>query len=106
MRKWMSERFKRRKRSAESSASEASPASAPLQPKYFEAETQAPAEAVPEREPIAVASKTRQHEEPQPSSLPAEPQPGNSPAVNRPAGPVRRRRRGRGGRGRQPSERP
>jgi predicted kinase len=99
MRKWMSERLKRRKKPAEKDATEAGPA--PLQPKYFEGEASATA---PETE----APKPERYE-----PEPVEPPPAEeSPAVASPrtqAQPQagaddpnrnRRRRRGRGGRGR------
>lgn len=105
MRKWISDRAKRRKKVAESKPSE--PAQAPLQPAYFDTAS-APAEAseeiapepdtdsglleTPEPEESQVASQNiRQNEEAPP------PQPGQA----RP-----RRRRTRGGRGRRGQRRP
>jgi predicted kinase len=106
MRKWMSERFKRRKKAAEKPASDGAPASAPLQPKYFESthgsgET---ANSDPELSP--------EPEEPpetlEPSEVPAAAASSESPAQtagsNDPARRGRRRRRGRGGRGREKSQ--
>jgi len=103
MRKWMSDRLKRRKKSAEQPPAEAKPASAPLQPKYFEAETEIPAESVPESRDIPQPAERA--EEPEPASL-AESESGSQPAAlpstaGDPARRGRRRRRGRGGRGRE-----
>lgn len=99
MRKWMSERLKRRKKAPEKPPAEA--AQAPLQPKYFDAQESG---AAPEAEP-------HDSEEPAPESI--EPPPSQeSPAVAPPRAQAqaqggaedpnrgRRRRRGRGGRGR------
>jgi predicted kinase len=99
MRKWMSERLKRRKKPAEKDATEAGPA--PLQPKYFEGEAS------------TAAPETEAHKPERREPEPVEPPPAEeSPAVASPrtqsqpqAGAddpnrSRRRRRGRGGRGR------
>jgi predicted kinase len=99
MRKWMSERLKRRKKAPEKPPAEA--AQAPLQPKYFDAQESG---AAPEAEP---------HDSEQPAPEPIEPPPSpESPAVAPPRAQAqpqggaedpnrgRRRRRGRGGRGR------
>src|SRR5579863_1400378 len=106
MRKWMSERFKRRKKGAEKPANEGAPASAPLQPKYFEAETSIPAESsVHEAEPVAEPAEPS--ESPEASSLESSPQQRlQASGSNDPARRTRRRRRGRGGRGRDSSARP
>jgi predicted kinase len=101
MRKWMSDRLKRRKKPKESKPSE--PGQAPLQPAYFDAEAARaePAKAtepepsddsglieVPEPERAAVAEDT-------------------APVAARPGGQQRpRRRRTRGGRGRKSGSRP
>jgi predicted kinase len=108
MRKWMSERFKRGKKAAEKPTTEGTPASAPLQPKYFEAETTVPAEApAREAEPSAAAGEASKEpsEAPEPSSESARSQPlPRTTASNDPARRGRRRRRGRGGRSRDSAQ--
>ena len=107
MRKWMSERFKRRKKAAEKPTTDGVPASAPLQPKYFEAETSIPVEtAVRESEPSPEPTEPAEQPEapessPGPASSQSPPQAGGS---NDPARRSRRRRRGRGGRGREKAQ--
>jgi predicted kinase len=94
MRKWMSERLKRRKKPQESKPTE--PAQTPLQPAYFDAQEAPAAEAVLPAEPeIATASA-----EAQATPEPEAPDPWNRKEETPPADPRRRRRRGRGGRGR------
>jgi predicted kinase len=102
MRKWMSERLKRRKKEPQKAGTEAAPA--PLQPAFYDTEP-------PHNEPVAEATPAS-HAPLQPEAAqdvsPAEPQavqprqhgnqPGNQ-AGNEDAA-KRRRRRGRGGRGR------
>ena len=100
MRKWMSERFKRRKKPAEKSSADAGPA--PLQPKYFEAGEASAAPAAEAHEPS-----------PEPAAEEAQPSQDSAPTADaRAAAPPqsgddarrgRRRRRGRGGRGRNGS---
>jgi predicted kinase len=97
MRKWMSERLKRRKKEPPKAGSEAAPA--PLQPAFYDTEP-------PYNEPVSEAT-TASHAPLQPEAAqdapPAEPQavqprqPGNEDLAKR------RRRRGRGGRGRSRS---
>lgn len=90
MRKWMSERIKRRKKGDDSSPKEQANAPVPLQPKYFESEPQPPAP-----EPEAPPARSQRELEPEPLQPPAA-----SPSETRTeARPTRRRRRGRGGRG-------
>jgi predicted kinase len=94
MRKWMSERLKRRKKEPDKAGTEATPA--PLQPAFYDTEPAHPEAAAEGRQPT---SAPLQPESAQEMPL-AEPQPAQSrQAVN---GDVakRRRRRGRGGRGR------
>ena len=98
MRKWMSDRFKRRKKSAEKQPVESAPVSAPLQPKYFEAETQI-ADSAPEPEAASLAAEPEERPEPAPiaeapSELPASAEVSSADSIRR----GRRRRRGRGGR--------
>lgn len=97
MRKWMSERLKRRKKNGETSAEDGSKKQEPLQPRFYDDEPAA-VEAAP-------AEKQR-GSRPEPAGEPTEPAevveataiPGDSPtAGTRPRVP--RRRRGRGGRG-------
>jgi predicted kinase len=93
MRKWMSERLKRRKKEPEKAGAE--PAQAPLQPAFYDTE---PAHA----EPIAEVKQAAAEPQPEPAQeMPSHEQP---PAEPRQAGDgdvaKRRRRRGRGGRGR------
>jgi predicted kinase len=94
MRKWMTERLKRRKKEPAKAGTE--PAQAPLQPAFYDTE---PAHAEPSAEVSQATPSALQPESAQevPS---AEPQP--APARQAGNGDVakRRRRRGRGGRGR------
>lgn len=102
MRKWMRERFKRRKKAPdEKSKGEATPA--PLQPAYFDTEAPASPQKIgePEPEPEPELECEEPGETPQPllarsqqTSVLPQPQGKNANA------PRRRRRRGRGGRGR------
>ena len=120
MRKWMSERIKRRKKDPESSKTEA--AQAPLQPAYFDGETVAPApveksqevtsDSQRERLESSQADRGASHQEAhvEPGAQEAQPEEARSPdrspeqrsGVSRPPSAARqgRRRRGRGGRGR------
>jgi predicted kinase len=100
MRKWMSERLKRRKKEPEKAG--AAPAPAPLQPAFYDTE---PAHSGPAAEARQAASAPLQPEAAQ-EMPPAEPQAvqprqgGNGDVAKR------RRRRGRGGRGRSRSGAP
>jgi predicted kinase len=94
MRKWVSERLKRRKKPQESKPTE--PAQTPLQPAYFDAQEAPAAEPVAHAEPEIEASPT----EPHATSAPEAPDPWNRKEEPAPTDPRRRRRRGRGGRGR------
>ena len=94
MRKWMSERLKRRKKDPDKSKSE--PAQAPLQPAFYDTE---PAHPEPPPEGTRATPVTLQPESSQ-EMAPSQPQAVQPrPAVNGDA-LKRRRRRGRGGRGR------
>jgi predicted kinase len=99
MRKWMSERLKRRKKPAD--AKEAAKAPEPLQPRFYDDEPVAPQHEAIEA-PIAESRRTKAAPapappEPEPVSTVAEKsaavEPGSTPRVSR-------RRRSRGGRGR------
>jgi len=94
MRKWMSERLKRRKKEPEKAGAE--PAPAPLQPAFYDT---APAQPVPE-EVSHKASIPLQPEAAQDMPSP-EPQPSQPRPAGNGDGAKRRRRRGRGGRGRR-----
>jgi predicted kinase len=99
MRKWMSERLKRRKKAPEKQPAEA--AQAPLQPKYFDAQESG---AAAEAEPHDPEQSAPESIEPPPTQeSPADPSPRaqTQPQVGgEDASRGRRRRRGRGGRGR------
>ena len=104
MRKWMSERLKRRKKPGEASAKEATKAPEPLQPRFYDDEPAAVSGA-PAETPV-VESHRPSRREPEPESPPA-PEPGNeadaAPAsaagTAAPKPRPTRRRRTRGGRG-------
>src|SRR5450759_4882825 len=96
MRKWMSERLKRRKKVGDGSTKEPTNAPEPLQTKYYDNEPAAPPEA-PAEAPV-VESRRPSRPQPQPA-----PEPVSAPAVASAAGEPKprtpRRRRSRGGRG-------
>jgi predicted kinase len=97
MRKWMSDRLKRRKKPGDSSGKEATKAPEPLQPRFYDDEPAAPVEA-PVEAPVVESRRSR----PEPAAKPA-PEPVAAPDVAPAAGEAKprtsRRRRGRGGRG-------
>ena len=94
MRKWMSERLKRRKKEPPKAGSEA--AQAPLQPAFYDTE---PARPEPAAETTQSPSAPLQREETQDLQA-AEPQVVHSQPAGNEDVAKRRRRRGRGGRGR------
>src|ERR1700675_4018792 len=103
MRKWMTERLKRRKKPGEGSTKEATNAPEPLQPRFYDNEPAAPT-AAPVAAPV-VESRRPSRAEPEPARAP-EPEPVSAAAASSPAsvaGEPRprtsRRRRSRGGRG-------
>lgn len=100
MRKWMSDRLKRRKKTKEKEPKPSEPAQAPLQPAYFDAES-APAEpaGTPEPEP-AVSEDSGLLEAPEPEQAVGV---ANASATGAHSGSQQRprRRRTRGGRGRR-----
>jgi predicted kinase len=102
MRKWMSDRLKRRKKPKESKPSE--PTQAPLQPAYFDAEA-APAESSKASEP-EVSDESGLIEAPEPKRA-AVAEETAVPEVRQAGGGQQRprRRRTRGGRGRKPGSR-
>jgi predicted kinase len=94
MRKWMSERLKRRKKEPPKAGAE--PAPAPLQPAFYDTEPShaEPAAAVSQAAPAPLQPEPA-HDIPSPEKPSVQSRPaGNGDAVKR------RRRRGRGGRGR------
>jgi predicted kinase len=104
MRKWMSDRLKRRKKAKDKESKPTEPAQAPLQPAYFGAET-APAEParVPEPEPEGSDdSGLIEAPEPEQAAVAGD---TTSPSKARQGGQRPRRRRTRGGRGRRSSGR-
>jgi predicted kinase len=94
MRKWMSERLKRRKKEPQKAGSEAAPA--PLQPAFYDTEPSRPepSSEAPSANFAPLQPETTQDLAPVESQSAHPPQPGNGDAAKR------RRRRGRGGRGR------
>jgi predicted kinase len=100
MRKWMSDRLKRRKKTKEKEPKPNEPAQAPLQPAYFDAES-APAQSAgaPEPEP-AVSDDSGLLEAPEPEQAVGV---ANASATGAHSGSQQRprRRRTRGGRGRR-----
>jgi len=91
MRKWMSERLKRRKKPGNTSSKEATKAPEPLQPRFYDNEpaaVEAPAEA-----PVVESRPARAEPVPEPDAAP-----DAAPASSE-ARPRTSRRRGRGGRG-------
>jgi len=96
MRKWMSEKLKRRKKPPQDPAADKQPA--PLQPAYFESAPQEPRTESPAPEPAPEPQGARTSEPVSAAPVNSSAEPGNQSAINarRP-----RRRRGRGGRGRR-----
>lgn len=98
MRKWMSERLKRRKKAGDGPTKEGTKAPEPLQPRFYDNEPAAPLE-VPAEAPV-VESRRPSRPEPEPELAP---EPASAPAAASAAGEPRprtsRRRRSRGGRG-------
>ena len=94
MRKWMSERLKRRKKEPEKAGAEAAPA--PLQPAFYDNQPAHPEPAPERNEPSAAPLQPEAaHDLPPAEPRPADQRPAASGDVAK-----RRRRRGRGGRGR------
>jgi predicted kinase len=95
MRKWMTERLKRRKKPGEGSAKEATSAPEPLQPRFYDNEDAPPAAAVAAP---AVEPRRPSKAEPEPAPAPASAEAAAS-AAGEPRPRTARRRRSRGGRG-------
>jgi predicted kinase len=100
MRKWMSERLKRRKKEPDKAGTEA--AQAPLQPAFYDTE---PANPEPAAEVSQAATAPLQPEAAH-DNPPAEPQAVQPRPVGNEDVAKRRRRRGRGGRGRSRNDAP
>jgi len=111
MRKWMSERLKRRKKPGDGSPKETTKAPEPLQPRFYDDEPAAPAEVavqVPVKAPVPVRApveapvvESRRPSRSQPVSAPEPASVADSAsAAAEPKPRISRRRRGRGGRGR------
>ncbi|MGA2967251.1 MAG: AAA family ATPase [Terriglobales bacterium] len=105
MRKWMSDRMKRRKKVGDGSAKEATKAPEPLQPRFYDDEPVAPAEAPVVEAPVA-KSRPPSRPKPEPATEPvAEAEAASTEASTatategEPRARVSRRRRSRGGRG-------
>jgi predicted kinase len=92
MRKWMSERLKRRKKEPEKAGTDSAPA--PLQPAFYDTEPVRPEPDTQRQAPPAQQPESA-HELPSVEPQPAQPQQAGNGDVAK-----RRRRRGRGGRGR------
>jgi predicted kinase len=98
MRKWMSERMKRRKKPADTPAEDGNKKPEPLQPRFYDNEPSEAAEAAPVESRLAPEPEPATSASPQ-TAISAEASPSQAPAAAaRPR--VSRRRRGRGGRGR------
>jgi predicted kinase len=99
MRKWMSERLKRRKKEPEKAGAEST--QAPLQPAFYDTESthQEPAAEVSHAAPAALQPESADMQPAEPQSR--QPRPGGNGDANK-----RRRRRGRGGRGRGRNDAP
>jgi len=97
MRKWMSDRLKRRKKTGDSSGKQATKAPEPLQPRFYDDEPTAPVEAAAEV-PVVQSHPSRPEPvaEPVPERV-ATPEAAVAAGEGRPR--TSRRRRGRGGRG-------
>jgi predicted kinase len=93
MRKWMSERLKRRKKEPEKAGTD--PAPAPLQPAFYDTEPVHPEPDIQRQAAAAPLQPESAHE-----LLPVEPQPAQPQQAGNGDVAKRRRRRGRGGRGR------
>jgi predicted kinase len=96
MRKWMSERLKRRKKTGDGSPKEVTKAPEPLQPRFYDNEPAAATEA-----PAAPVVESRRPSRPEAEPAPVRTsEPGAGSATVEPKPRTSRRRRSRGGRGR------
>jgi predicted kinase len=99
MRKWMSERLKRRKSAEPKVAGESSPA--PLQPKYFDQDQPPGGKSVDAEEEVPGVGELAAPQVVEDSAPAAALHQPSKPQSGENARPGRRRRRGRGGRGRK-----
>src|ERR1039458_3882153 len=98
MRKWMSERLKRRKKAGDGPTKEGTKAPEPLQPRFYDNEPAAPLE-VPAEAPVVESRRpSRRAPEPEPAPEPVS-APAAASAAVAPRPRTSRRRRSRGGRG-------
>jgi len=98
MRKWMSERLKRRKKAGDGPTKEGTKAPEPLQPRFYDNEPAAPLE-VPAEAPVVESRRpSRRAPEPEPAPEPVS-APAEASAAGEPRPRTSRRRRSRGGRG-------
>src|SRR5260370_42527480 len=97
MRKWMSDRLKRRKKSGDSSGKEATKAPEPLQPRFYDDEPATPVAAPREVAAKAPVIESHRPSRPEPEAAPEFPSVPSSPVEPKPR--TSRRRRGSGGRG-------
>src|SRR2546429_9608619 len=95
MRKWMTERLKRRKKPGEGSTKEATNAPEPLQPRFYDNEPDAPP-AAPVAAPVVESRRPRPEPEPAPEPEPVSAAAASAAGEQRPR--TARRRRSRGGR--------
>jgi len=98
MRKWMSERLKRRKKAGDGSTKEGTKAPEPLQPRFYDNEPTAPPEVSAETPVVESRRPSRRAPEPEPASEPVS-APAEASAAGEPRPRTSRRRRSRGGRG-------
>jgi predicted kinase len=97
MRKWMSDRLKRRKKSGGSSSKEATKAPEPLQPRFYDDEPAAPPAAPREVAAKAPVVESQRPSRPEPEAAPESALAASAAVEAKPR--TSRRRRGRGGRG-------
>jgi predicted kinase len=97
MRKWMSERLKRRKKPGNTSSKEATKAPEPLQPRFYDEEPAVPVEARA-KAPVVESRPAKPEPVPEPAPEPVA-APDAAPAAGEAKPRTSRRRRGRGGRG-------
>jgi predicted kinase len=103
MRKWMTERLKRRKKPGEGSTKEATNAPEPLQPRFYDNEPAAPP-AAPVAAPVVESPRRPSRAEPEPAVAPepvsaAAAAASTAATAGEPRPRTARRRRSRGGRG-------
>ena len=97
MRKWMSDRLKRRKKPGDGSSKEATKAPEPLQPRFYDDEPVTPVDVPGEVAAQAPVAKVQRPSRPEPEAAPESASAAS--AAGEPKARTSRRRRGRGGRG-------